>query len=80
MARRNQQQWIVRYRSHKTIKGMENGDWISSIMWDRKAAYRSQSELKMYWNFVEVVPFVDPVRKRQSASNERYRDRDRDDE
>lgn len=78
MARRNQQQYILRYRGHKTIKGMENGDWISMVLWDKKAAEISKHELKLYWNHVEVVPFVDPVRKRQyqNASSDRRRDRD----
>lgn len=78
MARRNQQQWLIRYRGHKTLN-MDHVDWITMVTWDRKIAEKSQKELQRFWKQVEVVPFTDPVRKRQQNTGSEWR-RDRDDE
>lgn len=58
----NQTQWMVRYKNHKVLRNMDK--WIEWITWSKKAAKISETQLRHSWKNVEVVPYVDPARKR----------------
>lgn len=69
MSKHQRQQWMIRYRNHKLIKGMSSCPWIEMIEWDKKAVMRSKAELSLYWNDVEVVPYNDPLKRRQATKS-----------
>lgn len=62
-------QWIVRYRNHKTRKC--NFGWIEDIMWDKKAANLAVAHAKLHWKEVEMVPFIDKNKRSRFEREER---------
>ncbi len=58
MAKNASQQWVVRYRNHKTKK--LNTNWIEDIMWSKEAAKLAFAHAKLYWKDVELVPVIKP--------------------